>query len=74
MGIEKWLYMRDDLKGDYHKLKIYKTIFMVGFWVGLALLVGSVFPPIVPFGILAGGFSFIISGYVLLSIHIHSRR
>lgn len=73
MGLKKWFYMRKDIESNPSKLKIYKVIFMVGFWIGLALLIGSVFPPIVPFGIVAGGFSAIIGGYFLLSIHIHCR-
>ena len=71
MGLSKWFYMREDLKSDYPKLRIYKGIFTIGLVVGLVLLIVSLTPPVIPFGVFAGGFSAVIGGYFLISIRMH---
>ena len=68
--IEKLFYLRNDLKNDHAKLKIYNRIFTIIFPLGLLLVIVSIIPPMVPFGIAMGSFCAITSGYFLLSIHI----
>jgi len=70
----KFFYMRDDLKSNQNKLRLYNILFGLGFIGGLIISLWAVSPPQYYNALTYGIPLLLVNGYFLLSIYYWSRR